>query len=410
MNLSTGLTETAVWDPSDPGWASDPYGLYARLREANPTHRSPQGFWVFTRYADCVSILRDRRAGTDFRARSDRSNDRRAVGGARDGSLDELIPFIFRDPPDHTRLRSLVQKAFTPRVIGELAPRIEQICAELIDDMLGRSTVDLVSDYAYPLPIRIITEMLGVPPSDRGNFQEWTAAVARGLDPEFLLPPEALTERTTGMLAFIEYFADLIAVRRDHPGDDLISLLIQANENGESLTHAELIATCLLLLIAGHETTVSLISGGAWTLMQHPDALARLRDEPEVAAIGIEEILRYVSPVQLTTRVATSEMLFGAITVKPGDTCLLLIGAANRDPAVFTDPETFRIDRTPNPHLGFGLGIHHCLGAPLARLEAQIALRALARRTRASSAGDVTYKDTVALRGLATLPINLTAV
>jgi cytochrome P450 len=405
---------TLVWDPFDPAWMTDPYPVYARLRERSPIHRSPLGFWVFTRHADCLSILRDRSASSDTRGR-----DNPPAGGLApdpagqptlDDALDELIPFIFRDPPDHTRLRGLVQKAFTPRVIQALRPRIEQICAELLDAALARSQTDLVADYAYPLPVRVITEILGVPPEDRTEFQRWSDALAHGLDPEFLLSPEAVRQRTAGMLSFVQYFADLISYRRANPGDDLISRLIQAEEHGEVLTQTELIATCLLLLVAGHETTVSLISGGALTLAQHPDQLARFRDDPAVAATGVEEMLRFVSPVQLTTRIATRAMRFGDFVVDEGDACMLLIGSANRDPDVFAEPDTVDVGRADNPHLGFGLGIHHCLGAPLARLEARIALRALAGRARRweCTTDQLAYKDNIALRGLASLPVVLT--
>jgi cytochrome P450 len=396
------------WDFSDPAWMADPYPAYTRLRENNPVYRSPLGFWVFTRHADCLQILRDRGVSSDTRSRYEpRTNGRGPGTAALSDMLDELIPFIFRDPPDHTRLRGLVQKAFTPRVISGLLPRIEQICAELLDAALQRREVDLVADYAYPLPVQVISEILGVPLEDRTQFQEWSNALTHGLDPEFLLSPEDVMQRTAGMLSFIGYFTDLISDRRANPGDDLISRLIQAEEHGEVLTHTELIATCLLLLVAGHETTVSLISGGALTLMQHPDQLARFRDDPDVTASGIEEMLRFVSPVQLTTRIATQTMRFGESVVEKGETCMLLIGSANRDPDVFTAPDTFDVGRADNPHLGFGLGIHHCLGAPLAKLETRIALGTLIRRTRRweLTAQQLTYKQNVALRGLASLPI-----
>ncbi|HEU4946509.1 MAG TPA: cytochrome P450 [Kribbella sp.] len=412
---------TLAWDPFDPAWMADPYSVYARLRETSPVHRSPLGFWVFTRHADCLSILRDRGVSSDTRNRdklltTGRDSDTATpVDPSRprstlDEALDELIPFIFRDPPDHTRLRGLVQKAFTPRVIQGLQPRIEQICAELLDAALERREIDLVADYAYPLPVRIISEILGVPPEDRTRFQQWSDALTHGLDPEFLLSPEAITQRTAGMLSFVQYFADLISQRRANPGDDLITRLIQAEEHGDVLSPMELIATCLLLLVAGHETTVSLISGGALALIEHPDQLARFRDDPGVAASGIEEMLRFVSPVQLTTRIATQTMRFGDFVVEEGDACMLLIGSANRDPDVFTAPDTFDVGRADNPHLGFGLGIHHCLGAPLARLESRIALSALVRRVGRweRTTHELAYKDNIALRGLASLPVDLT--
>jgi cytochrome P450 len=405
-----------AWDPFDPEWVRDPYRVYATLRAENPVHRSPLGFWVFTRHADCLTILRDRRFSSDARTvdpdQVPAARDRAPLpGNAMGEMLTELSPFIFRDPPDHTRLRGLVQKAFTPRVIQALQPRIEQICAELLDAALERGEMDLVADYAYPLPVQIIMEMLGVPLADHAQFRVWSAALARGLDPEFLLPPEAVTQRVAGSLAFIQYFAGLIAQRRGNPGNDLISRLIQADEEGEVLTEGELIATCILLLVAGHETTVDLISGGALALLQHPDQLARFRDDPAVSRSGVEEMLRFVAPVQLTSRVARADMAIGGVTLREGDLAMLLIGSANRDPGAFAAPETFDVGRAENPHLGFGLGIHHCLGAPLARLEAQVALKALLARTRRlERAGDeLTYKENITLRGLAKLPVTLAA-
>jgi cytochrome P450 len=392
----TVASDALAWDPSDPAWVSDPYPVYARLRERGPVRHGPLGFWVFARHADCLSILRDRRAGSEGRS------------GA---TPDELVPFIFRDPPDHTRLRGLVAQAFTPRVIQSLQPRIEAICAELLDAAVQRREVDLVADYAYPLPVRIITELLGVPTGDQTLFHTWSDALARGLDPDFLLPPDAVTQRAAGLLSFVQYFTELIAHRRDHPADDLISRLIQVEQQGDTLSQAELIAMCLLLLVAGHETTVSLISGGALALMQHPDQLARLRDDPAVARSGIEELLRFVSPVQLTTRVALAEMRVGDVVLPEGERCLVLIGSANRDPGAFIAPDTLELGRADNPHLGFGLGIHHCLGAPLARIEARAALGALLRRTgrMQRTTSELSYKPTLALRGLASLPVTLTA-
>jgi cytochrome P450 len=407
---------TLVWDPYDPAWVRDPYAVYAELRQNNPVHRNALGFWVFTRHADCLALLRDRRSSSDGR-NVDESTFRRvrAVDFAQEQGpeavLAEMAPFLFRDPPDHTRLRGLVQKAFTPRVVEGLRPRLEEICDGLLDAAFERGEVDLVADYAYPLPVQIIVEMLGVPAEDHEQFRVWSHALARGLDPDFLLPPEAVQQRLGAILSFVQYFASLIEERRQKPGDDLLTRLIQTEEQGDVLTQAELLSTCILLLVAGHETTVNLISGGALTLMERPDQLALVRDDPGVIRSGVEEMLRFVCPVQLTGRVALEDMDIAGAHVAKGDFSMLLIGSANRDPDAFDDPETFDVTRTDNPHLGFGFGIHHCLGAPLARLEAQIALPALLRRARRLEriSDELTYKENIVLRGLETLPVRLSA-
>ena len=407
---------TLVWDPFDPAWVHDPYRVYSELRASNPVHRSPLGFWVFTRHADCLEILRDKRSSSDARniETSDfpALRDRELVdGGAMGEVLSEMAPFLFRDPPDHTRLRGLVQKAFTPRVVQGLEARIEQICSELLDAALERGEADLVSDYAYPLPVQIIIEMLGVPFEDQDQFKGWSDALARGLDPDFLLPPEAVAQRLNGILSFVQYFAGLIEKRRAHPADDLLSRLITAEEQGDVLTQGELISTCILLLVAGHETTVNLISGGALALMDNPDQLARFRDDPSVARTGVEEMLRYVGPVQLTGRVALEDMEVGGVTLSEGDFSMLLLASANRDPAAFESPDVLDVGRVENPHLGLGFGIHHCLGASLARLESQVALRSLLARARRIelAAAELAYKENVILRGLESLPVVLAA-
>ncbi len=407
---------TLVWDPYDPAWVEDPYGVYAQLRQSNPVHRNALGFWVFTRHADCLAILRDKRSSSDGRNmdattfREVRAVDLPLQQGP-EAMLAEMAPFLFRDPPDHTRLRGLVQKAFTPRVVEGLRPRLEEICEGLLDVALERGEIDLVADYAYPLPVQIIVEMLGVPAEDHEQFRVWSHALARGLDPDFLLPPEAVQQRLGAIMSFVQYFASLIEARRQKPGEDLLSRLLQAEEQGDVLTQGELLSTCILLLVAGHETTVNLISGGALALMERPEQLAKFRDEPSVLRSGVEEMLRFVCPVQLTGRVALEEMEVGGVTVAAGEFSMLLIASANRDPAVFDDPDTFDVARVDNNHLGFGFGIHHCLGAPLARLEAQIALRTLLRRTtRLEPTGDeLSYKENIVLRGLESLPVRLSA-
>jgi cytochrome P450 len=407
---------TLAWDPFDPAWRTDPYSVYAELRARNPVHRSPLGFWVFTRHADCLAMLRDRRASSDARrANAGQFTALRGIEPGETSAVDEafaeMAPFLFRDPPDHTRLRGLVQKAFTPRVVDGLRPRIAALSEELVDAMLERGEADLVADFAYPLPVQVIVEMLGVPAEDHAVFRTWSEWLARGLDPDFLLPPEAVQARLRGILSFVQYFAGLIEERRRSPGDDLLSALIAAEEQGDVLSQGELLATCILLLVAGHETTVNLISGGALALIDHPDQEQRLRAAGGVDRTAVEELLRFVSPVQLTGRVATEAMDVGGTHLEAGDFAMLLIGSGNRDPEVFADPETLDVTRAENPHLGFGFGLHHCLGAPLARIEAEVALSTLLRRTRSLARGDgeLRAKDNVVLRGLESLPVALVA-
>ncbi len=280
-----------------------------------------------------------------------------------------MAPFLFRDQPDHTRLRGLVQKAFTPRVVEGLRDRITELSNELLEAALAEGRVDLVADLAYPLPMQVIVEMLGVPVEDHEMFRVWSDAMARGLDPDFLLPADAIEERLVGIMSFVQYFATLIEQRRRSPGDDVLSGHIAAEEQGDVLSQGELVSTCILLLVAGHETTVNLISGGALTLLEHPDQLARFRDDPAVARTGVEKMLRYVSPVQLSGRAALSDVDVGGVTIAKGEFAMLPLGSANLDPDVFSAPEVFDVGRVENPHLGFGFGIHHCIGAPLARLE-----------------------------------------
>ena len=408
---------TLVWDPFDPAWRRDPFAVYADLRTKSPVHKSPLGFWVFTRHADCLTILRDRRSSSDGRnADPDRLAALRTVdsGDLSGGMLDvleEMAPFLFRDPPDHTRLRGLVQKAFTPKVVDGLRPMITEMCEQLADSMVERGRADLVAEYAYPLPVQVIVEMLGVPADDHEQFRVWSDALARGLDPDFLLPPEAVQGRLGAILSFVQYFAGLIDERRQRPGDDLLTRLLQAEEHGDVLSQGELLSTCILLLVAGHETTVNLISGGVLALLEHPDQLARLRTDGALLRPAVEEMLRFVSPVQLTGRVALEDMDVGGVTLAAGDFSMLLLGSANRDPAAIARADEFDVGRADNPHLGFGFGLHHCLGAPLARLESQIALDTLLRRAQSIEldAEELVYKDNIILRGLAALPVSLSA-
>lgn len=402
------------FDPFDPRWVTDPFPLYAELREGAPVHRNHLGFWVLSRHADCLALLRDRRASADstridpsrlaFELRRDP-----ATAGEVDVAMVEARPFLFRDPPDHTRLRGLVSKAFTPRVVESLRPRTQQIVDELLDAALEVGEVDLLEAFAYPLPVRVICELLGVPPDDQDRFGEWSAALARGLDPEFLLAADVIEAREAAVVQFAQYFFELLAERRASPRDDLLSALAVAEDGGETLSEAELLSTCILLLVAGHETTVNLISGGTHALARHPDEWRRLCEDPGVVRNGVEELLRYVSPVQFTVRAITEDVELAGVLMEAGDFVMALLGSGNHDPEAFPDAEDLDLGRANVNHLGFGFGIHHCLGAPLARMETQVALTSLARRAPGLvlTTDTVTYRPTVALRGLAALPVSL---
>ena len=416
MTQSTTDPDAArpVFDPFDPLWASDPFPLYADLRQRAPIHRNDLGFWVVARHEDCLAILRDRRASSDsLNVAVDRMPQGFRTPMAEDdpmvATMLEMRPFLFRDPPDHTRLRGLVSKAFTPKVVESLRSRTEQVVDELLDAAMEAGDVDLLEEFAYPLPVRIICDLLGVPAEDQDRFKVWSNALARGLDPDFLLTPEVIAARSEGVMQFAQYFFELLAERRRHPGEDLLSRLAQAEDGGTVLSEGEMLSTCILLLVAGHETTVNLIAGGALALLRNPDQCDRFRNEPALARSGVEEMLRYVSPVQLTGRALTEDCAFGGTEFQAGDFVMLLIASANRDPDQFDDPERFDITRAPNNHLGFGFGVHHCLGAPLARMEAQVALTALVKRAPdlALAVDEVRYKTNVVLRGMEALPVSM---
>jgi hypothetical protein len=396
------VAEPVQFVPLDPAVIENPYPLYHRLRAEDPVHRSPLGFWVLSRYDDVVRLLRDERFGRGgfeqlFRLRF---GEEGATGFARS--------MLFRDPPDHTRLRGLVNKAFTPRVVERMRPHIEAIVARLLDRVAPRGRMEVIEDLAYPLPIEVICGMLGVPAADQDAFRAWSLDIARSLDAIALPLPDAVVERgNRARRALTEYFQRLIAERRRQPQDDLTSDLIAAEEAGDRLSEAELLATLILLLVAGHETTVNLIGNGLLALLRHPEELARWRARPALAESAVEELLRYDGPVQRTGRIAREDVEIGGRPIKAGEVVLGLIGAANRDPAHFPDPDRLDLDRRDNRHLAFGWGIHFCLGAPLARVEAQAALGAVLRRFPGLRLAEpsVRWRETSVLRGLTALPV-----
>lgn len=404
--------EALVFNPFDPGFRIDPYPVYTRLLNEAPIHQTPFGGYAFARYDDCQAILRDhRRWSSDGRRSPNYEILRQAVRatlGPEADLIDESVrPFLFLDPPDHTRLRRLVNQAFTPRAVESLRPRIQEIVDSLLAAVGDAGEMELIADLAYPLPVTVICEMLGVPPEDQPLFKAWSAELARSLDPDIAVAPEVMKRRIHAVKESRDYFGSLVADRRKHPGNDILTALIAAEAEGDKLSEPELLSTCTLLLIAGHETTVNLIGNGALQLLRHPEQLAKLQADPSLAASAVEEVLRYDPPVQLDGRLAAEDNEIGGVTVPKGQFVLLLLGAANRDPAQFEEPARFDITRNDDRHLAFGYGIHFCLGAPLARLEGEIALRSLTQRFRHLRllVDTPRYKEQITIRGPESLPI-----
>jgi cytochrome P450 len=387
------------FNPMDPEFLADPYPTYHRLRAEDPVHRSPLGFWVLTRYEDVVTVLRDPRFAKEAMM---------AVVAVRFGIAPGTIglSMLDRDPPAHTRLRSLVSKAFTPRVVERLRPHIQQIVDGLLARVEGQGSMDLIEEFAYPIPVIVICELLGVPVEDHEQFKTWSLDIARGLD-AIMLPVDSEVARRSGTArqALLGYFRGLIAERRVSPRDDLLSGLIAAEEAGDRLSEDELLATCILLLVAGHETTVNLIGNGTLALLRHPGELRRLRENPALIASAVEELLRYDGPVQRTARMPSDDVQVGGRTIARGEMVMPFIGAADRDPAQFPDPDRLDITRSDNRHVAFGMGIHFCLGAPLARVEGQIAINTLVQRLPglALATEKPEYRQSLTLRGLTAL-------
>jgi cytochrome P450 len=365
------------YDPTqpDPSRDADPFPHLARMRNQHPVNETPVGLWRMFRYADCLRVLKELPCGV---RRIDGTATGMAMGGAGEAGGQFMLQ---QDPPNHTRLRKLVSKAFTPRAVEGWRPRVREIVAGLLEPALDAGHFDLVAGLAHPLPSQLICEMLGVPSADRARFTEWTAVATHLLRGVFLEGEErARVEASASQLA--SYFEALIAERRGRLGDDLLSVLIRAEEEGDRLTSEELLVQSMGLLVAGFETTVGLIALGAKNLIDHPAELAKLRARPELAASAIEECMRFESPVGMTTRVLHADAEFDGRTIAKNTTLWLSLWSSNRDPARFPEPDRLDIERSRNEHLGFGGGTHLCLGAHLARMEAQEALGGLAARTK----------------------------
>jgi len=398
--------EPLEYNPFMPEVHEDPYPLYDRLRREDPVHWNLPGVWICTRYPDVVGMLRNPRFSSDSR-NSDLYQTFAESVDVDLGIFDQegARSMLFVDPPDHTRLRAIVSKAFTSRAIEAMRPHVQSLVDELLDQAAATGTFDVVADLAYPLPVTVICEMLGVPLEDREVFRSWADDLVLLLDP--MVTMDVLDIGNRAAIAFHEYFGRLVAERRRHPQPGLLTDLIEAEEHGQRLTENELIVTLILLLVAGHETTVNLISNGMLALLRHPDQMRRLRQDPSLIRTAVEEMLRFDSPVQLTGRTALEDMEIGGRPVRKRQQVVGVVGAANRDPAQFSDPNTFDIGREDNRHLAFGSGIHFCLGAPLARMEAQVSFLAIARRfdTLELATERLQWRDTITLRGLRALRV-----
>jgi len=360
-------------NPTDPALRADPHPLLARLRSHDPVNETPIGLFRLTRYVDVIRMLKEVPSGV-------RMADGTIFGSVPlPGGPSEFI--LQRDPPDHTRLRRLMNQAFTPRAIERLRPRVRRLVNELLDRVAARGEMDVIADLALPVPATVICELMGVPVADQEKFTDWTSA-ATHLLAAAISPPEVLERGIAAVTALADYFTALIAERRASLCDDLLSGLIRAEEAGDRLSPTELISQSIGLLIAGFETTIGLIGNGVLAFLRHPDQLALLRAHPELIAGAVEECLRFDGPILLTVRVTREDTTFGDKVIPRDRPVMCMLAAANRDPAHFTEPDRFDIRRTDNDHLAFGGGVHFCLGAHLARLEAQEAIGALVQRFR----------------------------
>jgi hypothetical protein len=407
MNEHVQAATTApLFNPLAPEFIRDPYPHYERLRNTDPMHLTPLGMYVASRHAEASLVLRDKRFGKDFVERSTRRYGPKIMEEPVFRSMSHWM--LQQDPPDHTRLRGLVVKAFTARRVEDMRPRIQQVVDQTLDRIEARGHMDLIEDYAFRLPVTIICDMLGIPEDHRETFYSSSRDGGRLLDPVPLTPAE-IAQGNAGNLMAQMYFQQLFELRRKSPGDDLTTQLVQAEEDGSKLSNEELTANIILLFGAGHETTVNLIGNGLLALYRNPEQLALLKANPALITNAVEEFLRYDSSVQMSGRVALQDIDdLGGKKIPKGETVLCLLGSANRDPAVYPD-RADRLDITrPNVRpLSFGGGIHFCLGAQLARIEAEIAIATLLRRLpdlRLDDAENPEWRPTFVLRGLKRLP------
>jgi cytochrome P450 len=400
--LETGVT----FNPTRKEMRADPYPFYQRLREHDPFHRSrPADGWVLTRYADILAVLGDRTFSADERhlRRYPRMSARSRRAGIPDPYEQERASMLRLDPPDHTRLRNLVSKAFTPRAVERMRPRVGEYVDELLGGLRGRHHMELIRDFAAPLPVSVIAEMLGVPVEDRERFRHWSDEAVRTLG------DGSMDDRRRAVAAMEElggYLEGIAEERRREPRGDLLSGLVAAEEAGDRLSTQELFTTCVLLLVAGNETTTKLIANSIVALLHHPDQLEILRSEPKRIPGALEELLRYDSPVQLTSRMVLEDRELHGHFLRKGQQLVLVLAAGNRDPERFERPNRLDVARDDVRHLSFSYGLHHCLGAQLARLEGALALEALVTRfPDLRIDGPIEWGDNTVLRGPRSLPL-----
>lgn len=393
-----------LWDSA---MRRNPQAVYAQMREHDPVYAatgpvSGNRFWFFTRYHDVQAVLKDPRFGKDVRNLPPEIGQR-FMPAAPDPIFQAIDRHMLNlDPPNHTRLRALVHKAFTPKVIEEMRPRIAAIARDLLDAMAASNEADLIDAFAFPLPVTVIAELLGIPAADRDKFRRWTKALLEG---------DSEADSRESAMEFGIYMNALADERRDNPRGDILSNLVHAEEQGDRLDRMELLSMLFLLLVAGHETTVNLIGNGTLALLTRPDQHAKLRENPDLIGTAVEEMLRYNGPVETPTiRFAMEDVAWDGYRISAGDMLMPSLLGANRDPAVFDDPDTFDITRSPNPHIAFGYGIHFCLGAPLARMEGAIAINALLARfpnLRLNADPDtLKWTEQLLIHGLLTLPVS----
>lgn len=407
---TTHETDAPLFNPFEPGYAEWPYDQFARLREAGPVLPSPVGGWQLFSYEDCFRLLRE--PGTSVEDRNI-AEDRTLRDEAFERVADELGIERFEnrsilniDPPDHTRLRKLVARVFTPRAIERLRPEVQALVDTALADLGPGDEFDLIEKLAFPLPFQVISHMLGMPEGDTEQLRDWSHELAGTLDP--ILSEDQLRSSMTSAMHMRAHLTEVIAWKRANPADDLLSGMIEQSDDGDALTDEELLDQVVLLFIAGHETTVNLIGNGTMQLLRHPDELQRLRDDPSLINGAVEECLRFDPPVQMTRRITMAPFEAAGHTIPPGTFVMAMTAAANRDPARWgDDADEFDITREgANHHLSFGSGIHHCLGAALARMEAQVAIGTLAARyPDLALAGDPVHNGRVVLRGLDALPL-----
>ncbi len=377
-----GLPEGVALTAREDRFRDDPHPIYDRLRRLAPRfHDRAYGRLLLTAFGDVRAALRDKDLSVDARLSHDDAYVRRIAGtGVAEARGDAAYepPLVLLDDPDHRRIRLLMSKAFTPRAVEAMRGRVEQIAGELLDAMAGRSSIDLIADFAGPLPTQAILDMMGMTDAPRSHFKQWSEDILMGYDPE--REPDVQARLREAYLSMAREFRGVVEVRRRTPGPDLISAMVRAQQDGDRLSDLEIISLCTQLMVAGNVTTTDLIGNGVFALLTHPDQLARLHAEPTLVDGAVEEMLRFDCPITETARIARRDGALDGCPVGRGDTLTASLAAANHDPAVFPDPHAFDIARSGSDHLAFGSGVHSCLGAPLARLEGQIAIASLVTR------------------------------